>query len=30
MSKGKYTLIELYEMYSAGVLTLEMMEECIS
>jgi hypothetical protein len=26
----KYTLLELYEMYSAGVLTSEMMEKCLN
>lgn len=29
MAEGKYTLLELYEMYSAGVLTSEMMEKCL-
>ena len=25
-----YTLLDLYEMYSAGVLTSEMMNKCLS
>ena len=27
--KEGYTLLEMYEMYSAGVLTSEMMSECL-
>jgi hypothetical protein len=29
MAEGKYTLIELYEMYAAGVLTIEMLRQTI-
>ena len=30
MSQGKYTKEELYQMYAAGVLTSEMLAECLA